>query len=83
MPPLVADCDNNDYDSGEEEDGEGETPEEHAKILHCIFRDFCRPPPSIGWALTALCRGERRAPDDDDDNDDDEEGGDEEEVDGQ
>ncbi len=44
--------------------------------------DFCRPPPSIGWALTALRRGERRAPDDDDDNDDDDEGGDEEEVDG-
>ncbi len=44
--------------------------------------DFYRPPPSIGWALTALRRGERRAPDDDDDDDDDDEGGDEEEVDG-
>ncbi len=45
--------------------------------------DFCHPPPSIGWVLTALCRGEQRAPDDDDDNDDNNEGGGEEEVDGQ
>ncbi len=60
MPPL-ADCNNDDYDDGEEDDGEGETPDERAKILHCVFQDFCRFPPSIGWALTALRRGERRA----------------------
>jgi hypothetical protein len=56
MPPL-ADGNNDDYDNGEEVDGKGETPEEHATILHCIFRDFCRPPPLIGWALSALGRG--------------------------
>ncbi len=84
MPPLVADCDNDDYDSGEEDDGEGETPEERARSCTASSgMDFFRPPPSIGWALTALRRGERRAPDDDgDNNDDDDEGGDEEEVDG-
>jgi hypothetical protein len=54
MPPL-ADGDNNNYDDGEEDDGEGETPVEHAMILLCVFQDFCCPPPSIGCALTVVC----------------------------
>ena len=60
MPPL-ADGNNDDYDDGEEDDGEGETPEERTTILLCVFRDFCHPPPSIGCALTALFWGERHA----------------------
>ncbi len=59
--PHLADGDNDDYDDSEEDDDEGETPEERATILLCVFRDFCRPPPSIGCALTALHRWERRA----------------------
>ncbi len=43
-PPL-ADGDNDDYDNGEEDNGKGETLEECATILHCIFREFCCPPP--------------------------------------
>jgi hypothetical protein len=58
MPPL-AECDNDNYDDGKEDDGKGETPEERAKILHCIFRDFYCPPPLFGWVLTALRQGER------------------------
>ncbi len=54
-PP--ANSDNYNYDDGEADDGEGGTPEEHATILHSIFRDFYCPPPWIGWALSALCRG--------------------------
>jgi hypothetical protein len=33
MPPL-ADGDNDDYNDGEEDDGEGGNPEERAMILH-------------------------------------------------
>ncbi len=60
MPPL-ANGDNDDYEGSEEEDGKGETPEERVMILHCVFRDFCRPPPSIGSALSALRWGGQRA----------------------
>jgi hypothetical protein len=58
--PLV-DGDNDDYNDGEEFDGEGETPEERVTILFCIFRDFYPPPTLIGCALTVLCWGEGRA----------------------
>ncbi len=63
MPPLaLADGDNDDYDDGEEDNDKGETSEMRATILHCVFRDFCRPPPSIGCALTALLRwGEQQS----------------------
>ncbi len=47
MPPL-ADSDNDDYNDGEEDDGEGETPEERMTILLCIFQDFCCPPRRSG-----------------------------------
>jgi hypothetical protein len=57
MPPLP-NCDSNGYNDVEEDDGKGEILEEHAKILHCMFPDFCCPPPSIWWALTALCTGD-------------------------
>ena len=63
------------------------TPEERATILHCVFRDFCCPPPSIGWALSALRQGSdvlagnATVGSDDDNEDDDAEGGGEEEVD--
>ncbi len=60
MPPL-ADSDNNYYNDGEEDNGKGETPEEHTTILHCVFQDFCRLPLSTGWALSALRRLERCA----------------------
>jgi hypothetical protein len=49
IPPLVADCDNDDYDSGEADNGKGETPEEHVKILHCIFRDGLLLSPPVNW----------------------------------
>ncbi len=47
MPPL-SDGDNDDYDDGDEDKGEGETSEERATILLCVFRDFCRPPRRSG-----------------------------------
>jgi hypothetical protein len=63
------------------------TPEERATILHCVFRDFCRPPPTIGWALSALRRGsnvlagDATAGSNNDNKDDNNKGGGEEEVD--
>ncbi len=38
---------NDNYNNGEEDNGKEETPEKHATILHCVFRDFCHPPPLI------------------------------------
>jgi hypothetical protein len=59
--PLLANSNNDNYDDAEEENGKGETPEECVTILHCVFQDFCYPPPSIGWALSALRLGVQRA----------------------
>ncbi len=64
MPRLMvgyaplANGDNDDYGNGEEDDDEEETPEVRTTILHCVFWDFCRPPPQIRCALTVLCRWE-------------------------
>ncbi len=63
------------------------TPEERATILRCVFRDFCHPPPSIGWALSALRRGgdvlagDATAGSDKDNEDNNDKGGGKEEVD--
>jgi hypothetical protein len=50
---VVVVTDLNEKYDGEEDSGEEETPEKRATILHCVFRDFCRPP----WAPSALRPG--------------------------
>jgi hypothetical protein len=88
MPPF-ADGENGAYDDGKEDDGEGETPEESAVILHCIFWDFCHPPPChLGGRCSCSARGGNtlagdamaRSNDNDDNNDDNDEEEDKEEL---